>query len=322
MIEVLRELHDRLARGPCTGEQLAEHFSITRSAVHKRIEQLRALGVQVDAQPGQGYRLPYAVQWLDADTVRARMSKSALSAMNELQVLLQTDSTNARALAYSGAATGVDVFVAESQTAGRGRRGRLWLAPLGGALMFSLSMRVEGGIQRLQGLSLAVGVALAEVLRDANIASIGIKWPNDIQVQGSKLGGILIELDGDAAGPLHAVIGIGLNWRLPAVTREKIDQSVTDILAHNPALERNAFFAQVLDKLLPLLANYENRGFTDWQRRYAEFDALKNKFVRVSQGTLSEEGVAQGIDEQGALLVQVDGKQKRYHGGEVTVRAR
>jgi BirA family transcriptional regulator, biotin operon repressor / biotin---[acetyl-CoA-carboxylase] ligase len=321
MIEALRELHDLLARTPQTGEQLAVHFSMTRSAVHKRIEQLRGLGVQINAQPGHGYQLPQPIEWLDAEAIRSKLSAQSAALLNGLEISLQTDSTNAQALRNAAPDHALDVYCAELQTAGRGRRGREWLSALGGGLLFSVSMRVEGGVQRLQGLSLAVGAVIAEALSELGVSEVGLKWPNDIQVRDRKLGGILIELDGDASGPLHAVIGIGLNWAIPQNMREKIPQPVTDIQTFLPEVSRNAALAHVLDKLLPLLSGFEQQGFSAWQKTFEKYDALKERAVRIEQGKQVDEGIAIGIDTDGALRVLIDGKEKRYHGGEVTVRS-
>ena len=171
-----RALLARLCAGPASGAELAREFGVTRAAVWKRIEALRAAGVDVDARPGTGYALATPLQLLDADAVRGALSPGARAGLAGVDVLFETDSTNAHALRSPPPARGTQVFLAERQTAGRGRRGRDWSSPLAAHAYLSLSRRFDGGVAALQGLSLAVGVGVNVAMPPAAAATIDQPW--------------------------------------------------------------------------------------------------------------------------------------------------
>ena len=174
----------------------------------------------------------------------------------------------------------------------------------------------------VEGLSLAVGVAVAKALQHLEVPNIALKWPNDILCGGAKLGGILIEMLGDAAGSCQAVIGIGLNVQMPARAGKEIDQRWTDIRsATGTGVSRNQILIALLDQLLPLLADYEDSGFSPWRERWLELDAHAGKEVIVSSGDRRTAGTARGIDETGALVLDTALGRQVVHGGEVSVRA-
>ncbi|MFN8986287.1 MAG: biotin--[acetyl-CoA-carboxylase] ligase, partial [Burkholderiales bacterium] len=229
---LLRELS---AEHFTSGAALAAKYGVSRSAISEALKDASALGVQIFSLTRRGYRLAEPLQLLDIDVIRQRMGTSQRRL--DLRIVDVIDSTNTAWLnqGNSGVAAGSTTTVpsgtclaAELQTAGRGRRGRAWQSALGASLTFSLLWRFESGAASLGGLSLAVGLAVANALRALGIDA-ELKWPNDIVVDDQKLGGILIETQGDMLGPTVAVIGIGLNVRLPESIRLAIDQPVTDI---------------------------------------------------------------------------------------------
>jgi len=231
-------------------------------------------------------------------------------------------STNTELLARAaqGARSGA-VLAAEAQTAGRGRRGRPWVSPVGGALVFSLLWRFEQGAAWLAGLSLAVGVALVRVLR-AHGAHAQLKWPNDVLVGGGKLAGILIELQGDASGPSAVVIGVGLNLALPAAARDAIDQPVADLAEACAAPPgRNALLAALLGELHTVLTAFARDGFKPFAREWEGCHAHQGRRVTATLpdgSTLT--GVARGVAEDGALLIEAGGKSRRFISGDVSLR--
>jgi BirA family biotin operon repressor/biotin-[acetyl-CoA-carboxylase] ligase len=250
---------------------------------------------------------------------------SALGAAAKLvvEVVDTIDSTNS---ALSRRASRQDVhrhvLVAEAQTAGRGRRGRAWTAVAGGSITFSLGWRFEQGAGYLSGLTLAVGLAVARALEALGFASIELKWPNDLVHRRAKLGGILVELTGDALGPSLAIIGVGLNVRLPAAARRRIGQPVTDLagIARRRAVDRNQLLARILRELAVVLEAFAERGFAplraDWQRRHA----LQRKPVEVLlPDGRSAHGEVVGVDAEGALVVDTLGQRLRFLSGEVSL---
>ena len=318
-----RDLLARLADGPISGNALASALGLTRSAVWKRIEGLRAAGIDVRAESGRGYRLLAPVEWLDAGRLIAGLSPVARAQLADLRIWPETASTNALALAEAPAARACRVYLAERQTAGRGRRGRSWASPLAANLYLTLSRRFEGGVAALQGLALAVGVAAAEALHAGGFPQVRLKWPNDLWVEGRKLGGILIEIGGEMSGPVQAAIGLGVNVRMPPATAAQIDQPWCDLasLTEVGIVSRQAVAGALLEHLLPALAQFQAEGLTPFLGRWRALDAMVDEPVRIIDGATTYEGIARGIDTVGALRLETSTGERRFHGGEVSLRS-
>ena len=306
-----RALLQRLIQGPATGDALASAAGQTRAAVWKRIEALREAGVAIEAKPGRGYALAQPLDLLDADAIRAALPAAARARLAELEVAWSLDSTNTELLRRPTPVEGALVLLAERQTGGRGRRGRVWASPLAAHLYLSLARTFGGGLARLGGLSLVAGIAAVEALQGLGHAAVRLKWPNDLVVVDRtglrKLGGLLIEGGGEYAGPARAVIGLGLNVRMPAA-------------AAATAL-RDTVAAAVLARLLPALDEFDRFGLDPFLDRYAVFDALAGQPVSVHGADARHDGVALGLADDGALRVRLgDGEERRFHAGEVSVR--
>ena len=316
-----RDLLQRLAQGPVSGDALARAVGQTRAAVWKRIETLREGGVRIDAQPGRGYALALPVELLEGERIRAQMRHT--TSVSALDVAWSLDSTNSELLRRKAPERGVDVLLAEQQTGGRGRRGRHWASPIAANLYLSVSRQFSGGLARLGGLSLVVGVAVAEALRQAGYDSVGVKWPNDLLAGDRKLGGILVEGGGEHGGPVRAVIGIGLNVRMPDAAAEGIEQAWTDLamLGGGDAPSRNAIAARALDALLPALDLFDADGLPPFLARYAALDVLAGRAVTVHGPQGDAHGIAEGLGDDGALQVRVGTEHRRVHAGDVSVRA-
>ncbi len=312
-----RELLVRLAEGPVSGDVLARDAGLTRAAMWKRIEALRHAGLRVDARAGQGYVLHGPLDLLDAGIIREGLPAEGLAS---LEVAWSLDSTNSELLRRQTPESGVAVLLAEQQTGGRGRRGRAWASPLAANLYLSLARHFSGGLARLGGLSLVTGIVVAETLRTLGFARVGLKWPNDLLVDHRKLGGVLIEGGGEHGGPVRAVIGIGLNVRMPGGWAESIDQPWIDLQSMSDApLQRNYLAAAVLSSMLPALERFDAEGLSPFLPRYAALDALAGREITV-QGQTLRHGRAEGIAEDGALRVRIDGTIEHLHAGEVSVR--
>ncbi|MEH6420762.1 bifunctional biotin--[acetyl-CoA-carboxylase] ligase/biotin operon repressor BirA [Pseudomonas sp. CGJS7] len=322
-----RALLQRLIAGPATGDALASAAGQTRAAVWKRIEALREAGVAIEAKPGRGYALSQPLDLLDADAIAAALDADTRTRLAELDVAWSIDSTNSELLRRPTPAHGAVALLAERQTGGRGRRGRAWASPLAAHLYLSLARSFGGGLARLGGLSLVAGIAAAQTLRGLGFAEVGLKWPNDLVVfDGAglrKLGGLLVEGGGEYAGPARAVIGLGLNVRMPAAAAAQIDQPWCDLatLAGARGVSRNAVAAALLDQLLPALDEFDGSGLAPFIERYAAFDVLAGQAVTVHGADAEHTGVAVGLGEDGALRVRLDsGQQRSFHAGEVSVR--
>ncbi len=316
-----RALLAKLAGGRLSGDALARDAGLTRAAVWKRIQNLRAAGVDIEGRAGDGYRLATPLDLLDAARVRAGMAPGAAAGLAALDVAWTLESTNTTLLAQPVPEQGVAVLLAERQTGGRGRRGRQWTSPLGAHIYLSASRRFNGGLGQLAGLSLAVGVAVAEALRGCGFADVGLKWPNDLLARQRKLGGLLIEGGGEMAGNARAVIGLGLNVHMPATAAASIDQPWIDLdtLAGGP-VSRDQVTAAVLSGLLPALDLFEAQGLAPFLGRYADLDVLHGRTVQVEEAGTHHRGVALGLAADGALRVQLGETVRLFHSGEVSVR--
>ena len=317
-----REVLQRLIAGPVSGDTLAREAGLTRAAMWKRIEALREAGVDVDAQSGRGYALRHPVELLDADVIIAALPADVRAEVATLEIAWSLDSTNSELLRRDAPAQGAAVLLAERQTGGRGRRGRNWVSPLAAHLYLSVARQFSGGLSRLGGLSLVAGVAVAEALHGAGYNDVQLKWPNDLLVSGRKLGGLLVEGGGEHAGPVRAVVGLGLNVRMPLDAAAVLDQPWIDLAAlATVAPSRNAVAAGVLGHLLPALEQFDGEGLSPFLARYARFDALAGREVVIHGAAAPSSGIALGIAADGALRVRVGDEERCFHAGEVSVRS-
>ncbi|PPU30504.1 biotin--[acetyl-CoA-carboxylase] ligase [Xanthomonas sp. CFBP 7912] len=316
-----RALLAKLASGRLSGDALARDAGLTRAAVWKRIQNLRAAGIAIEGRAGDGYRLATPLDLLDAARIRAAMPADAAVGLAGLEVAWTLESTNTTLLARPAPEQGVEVLLAERQTGGRGRRGRQWASPLAAHIYLSASRRFSGGLGQLAGLSLAVGVAVAEALRGCGFADVGLKWPNDLLARERKLGGLLIEGGGEMAGNARAVIGLGLNVHMPPAAAATIDQPWVDLqMLAGRAVSRDTVVAAVLSGLLPALDLFEAQGLAPFLSRYAALDVLRGRTVQVEEAGTLHQGVALGLAADGALRVQLGDAERLFHSGEVSVR--
>ena len=209
------------------------------------------------------------------------------------------------------------VLLAEKQTSGKGRQGRVWHTPVGRNLALTIAWACDPDISRLAGMSLAAGAAIAEALQETFDISLDLKWPNDMYVEGRKCGGILVEtfIDGDLRS--HLMIGVGLNV-LPGDV--EVDQPVTDLASHvDSDISRNDVAASVINGLVSLLAAWSDRGFNSWRDAWCARDMLKDEPITVTGGE-DLAGVASGVDETGALLIRTEQGMRAVYSGEASVR--
>lgn len=309
-----------------SGESLAARLGVSRTAIWKHIRALGQYGLEVQAAPGRGYRLGQAVELLDRVRIRRGLTPAARRLLGALEILTETDSTNQRLIE---SAPGVRDFparacLAEYQRAGRGRRGNRWVAPIGAGLCLSLLWRFDAPPLSLMGLSLAAGVVLVRALEAVGGRGCGLKWPNDLVYEGRKLGGILVEVRGEADGPCSVIIGVGVNVALPAAVLQQIDQPSTDlarILGQPPS--RNELAAAVINGLCDMLPDCQRKaGLQRYFDIWRQYDALSGRtvLVRLARGECAE-GQAQAIDADGALVVATAEGLRRFFAGDVSVRA-
>jgi len=324
---LLRQLSDGAFH---SGEDLAAQVGLTRARVSQVLKDAESAGLALERIKGRGYRLLETPDFLDAKAVRTALAEQAVlrggGPRLTVEVVDQLDSTSSELLrrAQKRDVHGV-VLAAEWQTAGRGRRGRTWTAIAGGSLTFSLGWGFEQGAGFLAGLSLAVGVAVARALEAEGFRGIGLKWPNDIIHRHLKVGGILIEVNGDALGPSTTVIGVGLNVRLPASARKDIAVPVTDLssIAGRGAkdIDRNRLLACLVAELAAVLEQYAKEGFSpfaaEWQHRHA-YQGKPVTLLLPDGATVA--GKVAGVDASGALVLADGPRRARFLSGEISLR--
>jgi BirA family biotin operon repressor/biotin-[acetyl-CoA-carboxylase] ligase len=307
-----------------SGEELGRALGLSRASVWNLTREFDGLGVEVFALPGKGYRLADPFVPLDEAAIRQGLSPSALALLPRVEVLASVDSTShvlARA-AVEGLPSG-SVCLAEHQSGGRGRRGRAWVSPYGANLYLSLLWRFELAPAALGPLSVAVGVLLAEALADVGAEGLGLKWPNDLLWDGRKLAGVLIEVSGEATGPAHAIIGIGVNASMSALAAAAIDQPWVDLrTVLGRPVDRNVLASRVLSRLAPGLERFAREGLAPFRRAWDRLDLAIGRRITLTAGEHVVEGECRGLDPDGALLVTTGGQTRRYLSGEVSVRVR
>jgi len=307
-----------------SGNQLGERLGCSRAAVWKMIQALELAGVDIFHVRGKGYRLAQAVELLDAERILGALTEAARQSLGGLDVLFDVDSTNTYLIERPLRATErARACLAEFQRFGRGRRGRQWVSPFGGNLYLSLRWRFSRGATELGGLSLAVGVALLRALREEGVEGLGFKWPNDILLDGRKLAGVLLEISGESNGPCEVVIGVGLNVRVTDVAQEAIDQPWSDLESClGRRVARNRLASRILSCLIDAAGRYDDDGLHSFRDEWLSADAFAGREVVLQTPAAEISGVAQGVDENGALiLVLKNGERRHFHSGEISLRA-
>lgn len=300
-----------------SGEDLGLALGVSRSAVWKKLQQAQAeLGIEIYKVRGRGYRLASPLSLLDSEVLIDEHERLGWTCSIHETI----DSTNAEAMrmASSGAALPA-LVLAEQQTAGRGRRGRQWVSPFAENLYYSLALRMDGGTRRLDGLSLVVGLAVVDTLRELGIHRAGLKWPNDILVGCKKLAGVLLEVTGDLANVCHVVIGIGININMRDSV--DVDQAWTSVaLELGDIQDRNKVACALSRNLSGYLAGHQESGFAAYRKAWEDKHLWQGLVVALTAGANTTQGVVKGIGDDGALRLEVDGREEYFSGGEVTLR--
>jgi len=322
MAKAVREfIIKALANGDfVSGQALGEELNISRAAISKHVKVLIAMGLDIYSVTGKGYKLSKPMSLLNQGKIVAALPKGKIKPILEIHSLI--DSTNSYLLRrLPNQLTQGQVCLAEFQSAGRGRRGREWVSPFGSQIYLSLYWHLEQGLSAAMGLSVVTALAVSDAIYAITNMQVQLKWPNDIYFNGEKLAGILIDLDGQALEPSHSIIGIGLNVDMPGHVAEKIDQKWTDLQSHTKhKIDRNLLSAQLIYHLLQRLEQHQNEGLVGMLDEWHARDFYINKRVKLLTGERSTIGICRGVNTQGALMLEVDGKVKAIYGGEVSLR--
>jgi BirA family biotin operon repressor/biotin-[acetyl-CoA-carboxylase] ligase len=306
-----------------SGTELAEGLGVSRSAIWKQLNGLISLGLSYTGVSGKGYRLNAPLELLTEEQIYQALNDQAKTLIDLFEIHDQINSTNTYLMgcARNNAPSGF-ICLAESQSNGKGRRGRDWVSPYGSNIYMSILWRFkQNGLASISGLSLAVGVAIVRALRQHQIGDIELKWPNDIYYEGKKLGGILVEASGESDGPCAIVIGLGVNFFLPETGAKNITQPWTDLtkITGQNRLPRNQITATMLNLLLPLIAGYEKDGIQAYIDEWRSYDCLKQKPATLHIGKHRVDGIVEGVDKNGMLIMKhSDGTLQTFASGEVS----
>ncbi|MEI9600656.1 bifunctional biotin--[acetyl-CoA-carboxylase] ligase/biotin operon repressor BirA [Moellerella wisconsensis] len=301
-----------------SGEQLGERMGMTRAGINKHIQTLRSWGLNIQTVTGKGYCLPKAINLLSIEAISAYMDSQ--------RIILEPviDSTNQYLLERISELVSGDVCIAEYQSAGRGRRGRQWVSPFGCNLYLSMYWRLDQGPAAAIGLSLVVGIILAETLNELGHVGVRVKWPNDLYLNDKKLAGILVELTGKTGDAAHIIIGVGLNIGMDKINladKESINQQWASLNETNISINRNELAAKIIKSLREALFQFEKEGMTPFIERWYKLDNYLNRPVKLLIGEKVITGISRGINVQGALLLQQGDELIPYIGGEISLRS-
>lgn len=297
-----------------SGEQLGETLGMSRAAINKHIQTLKSWGLDVFTVTGKGYSLSAPIQLLDEQLILSLVKQGNVS------VIPVIDSTNQYLLERMNELASGAACIAEYQQAGRGRRGRQWFSPFGANLYMSMYWRLEQGPAAAMGLSLVIGIIMAETLRSSGASDVRVKWPNDIYLNDRKLAGILVELTGKTGDAAQIVMGAGINLAMRSADAAQINQGWINLQEAGVTVNRNELAARLINSLRDALPLFEQEGLTPFIERWAALDNFINRPVKLLIGEREVHGIARGVDSQAGLLLEQEGEIKSWVGGEISLR--
>jgi len=297
-----------------SGEQLGEALGMSRAAINKHIQTLKSWGLDVYTVTGKGYSLPEPIQLLDEEVILSHLHQPNLA------VIPVIDSTNQYLLDRMDKLPSGYACIAEYQQAGRGRRGRKWFSPFGSNLYMSMYWRLEQGPAAAMGLSLVIGIIMAEVIQSLGAQNVRVKWPNDLYLNDRKLAGILVELTGKTGDAAQIVIGAGVNLLMRSEGTAEINQGWINLQEAGVDIDRNELAAKLINSLREALPIFERDGLAPFVSRWEALDNFINRPVKLLIGDREVYGIARGIDKQGGLLLEQNGVIKSWVGGEISLR--
>jgi BirA family biotin operon repressor/biotin-[acetyl-CoA-carboxylase] ligase len=308
-----------------SGSDLGEKLGLTRGAIWKLMKQLSKYGVKIEARTNQGYRIAGGLELLDKKIIIQSISAKYKAFVDRLVILDEISSTNAYLAELIKTKTkNSNICFAESQSAGKGRLGRMWVSPYARNIYLSLLWDFTKEPSEISGLSLTIAVAVAEALKSYGIKKdITLKWPNDVLWQKRKLAGILIETYGEAHNICHAIIGVGLNVNMPQEASQAIDQpwcSVAQIISAAP--QRNKLAGLLLDELLAAIITFQDSGLKPFLKKWHGLDAAYRKKVTIiTPNQQKVSGVGWGVNDKGYFLLKDSSNKIRHFAvGEVSLQ--
>ncbi len=259
-------------------------------------------------------------QPLVRESILVQLTHDSRRWIRDLQVYAEIDSTNSHLMARA-ASESIDgmVCLAERQTGGRGRRGRTWLTPPGQNIALSLGKSLRISVSQVAPLSLVVGLAAVSALKRVGVDNAMLKWPNDLLLNGAKVGGILIELP-SIGNPLTVVVGIGINMGSGQEVSAHLGSPVGDLLAGRTSISRNTLAAELINSVFEMTNRFESHGFAPMRPSWEVLHAHQDRNVRVIGTNETIEGIARGVTDGGELILEMAAGIRHFTGGEVSLR--
>lgn len=306
-----------------SGTKLGELIGVSRAAIHKSVRILIEAGHEIHCVTGRGYRLAQPCRLLESREIFRYLNQYGYHHTGKLFLFDNIGSTSNFLAAQAKEIDRGSVCLAERQSGGRGRRGRSWVATPYHNILMSVSWCYQEGPACVSGLSLAAGVAVIDALTELGFSGVGLKWPNDIVWQGRKLAGLLSDVQGEAAGPSHVVLGIGLNVFISPREGEQIDQPWVDLnTIDSESIDRNQLVAALIRHICDMFQQFGERGLPAFHQRWQRLHSYQDQQVRVLKGKEVFEGVVLGIDAMGALQLRDNtGQVQSFVSGDISLRA-
>lgn len=300
-----------------SGNELGAAAGISRAAVWKRLQGATAeFGLELQSVPGKGYRLSQPLSLINLNALQANFPYLPIFAYDSIS------STNEYAKKMLVTQPAPLAILAEHQTLGRGRRGRKWNSPYAQNLYLSYAWPVTRGMAQIDGLSLVAGLAVVRAVEQVVGTTAQLKWPNDVLINNAKVAGILLELVGDPADLCSVVIGIGVNLNMTS-TNQAIDQEWTSLaLETGKQVDRTQFAQSVLESLDVYLEKQKNYGFSSLKNEWLSVHGWQGREVVLSVGNELVQGRITGLGDKGEICLLVDGQERLFIGGELSLRLR
>lgn len=308
----------------CSGQDLANKFNVTRATIHNCILRIESLGIRVDRVRSLGYRLLQPLDLLDKSTILNKLPTQVKDRLSSMQCLQAVDSTNCVAGEFELPDSGqFSVVMAEIQSSGKGRRGRVWVSPYAANIYMSVVWPLQRPLYETGILSPGLAICILQALESLGVPHLGLKWPNDIYCDNKKLAGLLIECSGEVSGECKMVIGIGVNVLMSQVQDILIDQEWTDIFSNVDDWKstRNDVAAKLISSVIAGLSLFEKRYSIEWVDQWARWDVMKDMQVEIHSVGEKQTGIVRGIDASGCLLLETTQGLEKISAGDVSMRA-
>lgn len=299
--------------------RLCGRWGISEGELDAAVGQIRKDGLIVTTVGSESLRWENPSEPLNETLISAHLSSTCKNLVSSFSLHYSLPSTSQylrENASHSGA-----VCLAEKQTQGKGRNGRRWISPSGQNIYLSIHWQFSEPPKHVGLLSLAVGIAVARALHELGYQKVGLKWPNDLYLQGKKLGGILVDVISHAGQGMRVIIGVGLNVAMQ-ISEEEIDQPWTSLLAANfeAAKTRNICVAAILNEAFDMLDQFAENGSAYVQKHWPDFDLAVGREVIVITEEGENSGLGAGVDNQGRFKLQTNKELKTFHHAEVSLR--